>query len=65
MLGCFHAINSENQEKANINLHISFTGRNIANDNSIFSSSPTYFIRTLRISKVVITQIDKYIKHCL
>jgi hypothetical protein len=30
-LGCFHVVNLENQENANINIHISFISRKIAN----------------------------------
>jgi hypothetical protein len=33
--------------------------------NLVFSSLPTYFLCTLRISKEIIAQIDKYRKHCL
>jgi len=33
--------------------------------NAVFSSLPTFFMCTLALPKTVITQIDKYRKHCL
>ena len=33
--------------------------------NAIFSTLPMYFMSTFRLHKMVIQQIDKYIKHCL
>jgi hypothetical protein len=64
-LGCFHVVNLENQENANINIHISFIGRKIANGKLSFSLLPAYLLCTLRIPKAVIVQMDKYRKHCL